>query len=77
MSDITRWVALNDLSKYGDVFAENELVLGDLPELTDEDILGLGLPLGPRRRVQKAIRELVEHDVHESLPSGVGDSAKS
>jgi hypothetical protein len=65
VSDITRWLERNDFSKYVDVFAENELVLGDLSELTDEDILGLGLPLGPRRRLQKAIRELVEHDVHE------------
>jgi class 3 adenylate cyclase len=60
MNDIESWLRQHDLAKFADKFAENEIKLGDLSELTDEDVRDLGLPIGPRRRLQKAIRELVE-----------------
>ena len=40
--------------------ADNAVSLGDLPYLTDEDLTSLGLPLGPRRRLQAAIKTLRE-----------------
>jgi hypothetical protein len=40
------------------VFAEQAIDLEVLPELTDVDLQQLGLPLGARRKLLKAIREL-------------------
>lgn len=60
MSDIASWLKKRGLSKYATAFAEHEIELGDLPELTDEDLVTIGLPLGPRRRFQKAVRASLE-----------------
>ncbi len=59
-SDIGRWLEGLDLGQYAPAFAENAVDLADLPHLTDEDLTSLGLPLGPRRRLQAAIRKLAE-----------------
>ncbi|MFA3919862.1 ATP-binding protein [Ruegeria hyattellae] len=60
MSDIALWLEKHDLSKYVGAFAEHEIELGDLTELTDGDLITIGLPLGPRRRFMKAVRADVE-----------------
>ncbi|WP_170752020.1 AAA family ATPase [Ruegeria lacuscaerulensis] len=56
MSEISRWLEKHGLSKYAGSFAEHEIELGDLTELTDKDLTKIGLPLGPRRRFMKAVR---------------------
>ncbi len=56
MSDIAVWLENHGLSKYARAFEEHEIELGDLTELTDEDLVTIGLPLGPRRRFMKAVR---------------------
>jgi hypothetical protein len=52
--DIVRWLEGLGLGQYAPVFADNAVSVGDLPYLTDEDLASLGLPLGPRRRLQAA-----------------------
>jgi class 3 adenylate cyclase/predicted ATPase len=59
--DIARWLDGLGLGQYVGVFADNAVGLGDLPFLTDEDLTGLGLPLGPRRRLQAAIAALARN----------------
>jgi class 3 adenylate cyclase len=39
-------------------FAENRIDLGLVPELTDQDLKDLGIVLGDRRKIMRAIREL-------------------
>ncbi|MGE5128561.1 MAG: adenylate/guanylate cyclase domain-containing protein [Sphingomonadaceae bacterium] len=58
--DIARWLEGLGLGQYAPVFADNAVSLGDLPYLTDEDLTTLGLPLGPRRRLEAAIKTLAE-----------------
>ncbi len=58
MSDMTDWLEGIGLGKYAQVFAENEIDLEVLPELSEHDLEQIGLPLGPRRKLQKAIAEL-------------------
>ncbi|WP_169054306.1 adenylate/guanylate cyclase domain-containing protein [Nitratireductor sp. XY-223] len=58
MSDIEGWLAELGLDKYVSAFAEAEIEFADLAHLTDEDLKELGLPLGPRRRVNEAIKSL-------------------
>jgi class 3 adenylate cyclase/tetratricopeptide (TPR) repeat protein len=54
--DLARWLERLDLSKYAEIFAEHEVSVRDLPHLTEDDLKGLGLPLGPRRRLLAAVK---------------------
>ena len=56
MSDIEGWLSELKLEKYIATFVEAEIDLLALRHLTDEDLRELGLPLGPRRKVNEAIK---------------------
>ncbi len=58
MSDIAAWLENLDLGRYQEVFAENEIDLEVLPELNEQDFKDLDIPLGPRRKLLKAIKTL-------------------
>ena len=46
------------LERYASAFRDNEITAEVLPELTDADLRELGLPLGPRKVLLKAIAAL-------------------
>jgi class 3 adenylate cyclase/tetratricopeptide (TPR) repeat protein len=46
------------LSEYARLFAENHVDASVLPDLTDQDLTELGVPLGHRRKMLRAIAEL-------------------
>lgn len=52
------WLREHGLEKYFGRLREQEIDLAILPELTDADLIELALPLGPRRRLMRAVREL-------------------
>lgn len=57
MSDnITKWLEKLGLGQFAPVFAEQQIDHEVLPELTDEDLEKLGIPLGPRKKLLKARR---------------------
>src|ERR1700730_567484 len=56
--DIGGWLQSLDLERYEAAFRENEIDFRDLPDLTNEDLEELGIPLGPRKRLLKAIKAL-------------------
>jgi len=58
MSDIAAWLEELDLGKYVETFAKNEIEMDILPELTETHLKDLGLPLGPRLKLLKAIAAL-------------------
>ena len=58
MSSLQDWLSAANLAAHAHVFAEHEITLDDLPHLTDADIDGLGLPIGPRRRLKVALEAL-------------------
>lgn len=58
MRDISSWLADLGLEKYVSVFAEAEIDFETLPELEEDDLKELGLPLGPRRKIWGAIKRL-------------------
>lgn len=60
MSDIAQWLKQLGLDKYAQTFAENDIDLQVVPNLTDDDLKELGLSLGHRRILQSAISELVK-----------------
>ena len=55
MSELRDWLCENDLEQYADTFAANDIDLDILTELDDRDLEKLGLSLGNRRRLLKAI----------------------
>jgi class 3 adenylate cyclase len=67
--DIAAWLRGLGLERYEPAFRENEIDVEVLPELTEADLVTLGLPLGPRRKLLKAIAGLREG----ALPSPAAD----
>lgn len=72
-TDIARWLAAHGFERFTEVFIENEIDLEALRELTDEDLKELGLPLGPRVKMRKAIQALAS-DAGEESPPAEADS---
>jgi class 3 adenylate cyclase len=56
--DIAAWLRELGLERYEPAFRENEIDWEVLPELTEADLEKLGLLLGPRKKLLKAIAEL-------------------
>ena len=56
--DVASWLRGLGLERYEPVFRENEIDAAVLPELTDEHLKELGLPLGPRLKLLKGIAAL-------------------
>jgi SAM domain (Sterile alpha motif) len=58
MLSIREWLHSLGLSEYAELFAENRIDLSILRDLTDQDLKDLGIVLGDRRRLLRAISEL-------------------
>jgi class 3 adenylate cyclase/predicted ATPase len=58
MTPIDEWLGSLGLSEYADCFAENRIDLSILQDLTDQDLKDIGVVLGDRRRILRAIAEL-------------------
>jgi class 3 adenylate cyclase len=58
MQQIADWLDKLGMSEYAQRFAENRIDLSVLPDLTDQDLEKLGVVLGDRRKMLRAIREL-------------------
>ena len=58
MQQIGDWLAKLGLAEYAKCFAENRVDFSVLPDLTDQHLKDLGLPLGDRLKMLRAIREL-------------------
>ena len=54
-SDIDQWLERLGLARYSALFAKNEIDFEVLPELTEQDLKDLEIPLGHRKKLLKAI----------------------
>jgi class 3 adenylate cyclase/tetratricopeptide (TPR) repeat protein len=70
--DIAAWLRELGLERYAQVFQDSEIEPEILAELTDEDFKELGIPLGPRRKLAKAIAAL---STEAATPSGRASAA--
>jgi class 3 adenylate cyclase/predicted ATPase len=55
---IADWLKKLGMSEYVQRFVENRIDLSVLPDLTDQDLKDLGVVLGDRRKILRAIRDL-------------------
>jgi class 3 adenylate cyclase/predicted ATPase len=76
MQQIGDWLEKLGMSEYAERFAENRIDLGVLPDLTDQDLEKLGVLLGDRRKMLRAIRELAG-DTPVTPPSAAVTEARS
>ena len=58
MQHIADWLEKLGMSEYAQRFAENGIDFGVLPDLTDQDLKDIGVLLGHRRKLLRAIAEL-------------------
>ena len=58
MQQIAQWLEALGMSEYAQCFAENHVDFSVLPDLTDQDLKELGVVLGDRRKLLRAIAEL-------------------
>jgi class 3 adenylate cyclase len=58
MQQIADWLEKLGMSEYAPRFAENRIDLSVLPDLTDQHLKDLGIALGDRLKMLRAIREL-------------------
>ena len=71
MGDVGQWLERLDLGQYADVFRENDIDLDLVSELTEDDLRELGLSLGHRRKLLKAIAGL--SDGSDAAPSAAAE----
>jgi hypothetical protein len=57
MSDLQQWLESLGLGRYADVFAENDIDSEALADLTEQDLATLGVSLGHRKKLFRAISE--------------------
>ena len=71
MQQISDWLEKLGMSELPQRFAENRIDLAVLPDLTDRDLKDLGVILGDRRKILRAIADLksITLHKHEVVPS--------
>src|SRR6266699_2508559 len=75
--DVGGWLRELGLGRYEPAFIENAIDSDVLPELTEDDLEKLGIPLGDRKRLIKAIRAMVAGSPGALITSAVGGDAQS
>ena len=55
--DVPDFLTSLGLSSYIPVFEENQIAMSDIPMLSKEDLIDMGIPIGPRNRILRSIRD--------------------
>ncbi len=66
MSELRDWLSRHGFEQYAEIFEANDIDLDILPELSEHDLEQLGVSMGNRRRLHKA---LAERDTEPAGPS--------
>src|SRR5262249_5328629 len=75
--DVGGWLRELGLGRYEPAFIENAIDSDVLPELTEDDLKKLGIPLGDRKRLIKAIRAMSAGSPSAFVTSAVGRDEQS
>ena len=70
--DVSAWLEELGLSKYREIFSENEIDVEVLPDLTEDDLEKLNIPLGPRKKLLKAIARFVQKNASTDASTETG-----
>lgn len=69
MDDIHEWLTRFGLSEYVPIFEENGVDIRSLGDLTEDDLKELGVKLGHRRLIQRALVEQDSIDLSSAIRS--------
>jgi hypothetical protein len=69
MQGIAEWLASIGLEEYAQRFAENAIDLSVVRDLTELDLKDLGVPVGHRHKMLRAITQLNEAAVVKPQPA--------
>ena len=75
--DVGGWLRNLGLGQYESAFIENAIYTDVLPELTEGDLEKLGIPLGDRKRLIKAIKAMAGGSPRALITSEIGENAPS
>jgi hypothetical protein len=75
MQQVSDWLEKLGLGQYAERFAENDISFSVLPDLTDQDLKDIGVSLGHRRQLLRAIAELLSRD--KDVPKAAAAAAPS
>ena len=64
MSELRDWLRRLKFEQYAEIFEANDIDLDILPELSERDLEQLGVSMGNRRRLRKALAE------RDAVPAG-------
>ena len=67
MQQVADWLEKLGLGQYAQRFAENDISFSVLPDLTDQDLKEIGVSLGHRRQLLRAIANLDRAAVASAL----------
>ena len=67
--EVAAWLTDLGLERYIEAFEQAEIGAETLPELNDADLRELGVPIGPRKKLLKAIGALSPQPVEHTVPS--------
>src|SRR5215831_10744595 len=69
MQQIANWLKKLGMSEYAERFAENDIDMVVLSDLTDQHLKDLGVSLGHRLKMSRAIRDLGNASVAATAPT--------
>jgi hypothetical protein len=69
MQQVADWLEKLGMSEYRERFAENRIDFSVLPELTDQDLKDVGILLGDRRKILRAIAALTSVPAAHPTPA--------
>ena len=72
MQQVAEWLEKLGMSEYAQRFAENRIDFPVLPDLTDHDLEQLGVVLGDRRKMLRAIANLEAHKITVAAAAPAG-----
>ena len=73
---VTLWLERIGLGQFAELFTEQQIDLEILPALTEDDFEKLGIPLGPRKKLLKAIAALVDSEADSDSDATDSNSAE-
>jgi class 3 adenylate cyclase len=74
--DVSAWLRELGLERYADAFDANAIDAEVLPELSDADLEKLGVLLGHRKKLLKAIADLAQRVNDAAAPASAAGAAK-
>src|SRR5262249_62085559 len=69
MQQISDWLNQHGMSEYAEQFVENRIDFSVLPDLTEQHLKDLGIALGDRLKLLRAIRDIGSTHPTSAMPS--------